>query len=81
MILREFFYIDQNTLEPTEDKSYDPQYDHSVMKKSDTRKTRLTLRQINRTRLASDQHKQLKAKELDFVRQMYGLANQQAEGV
>lgn len=81
MILREFFYIDQNTLETAEDKSYDPQYDDSVMKKSDTRKTRLTLRQINRTRLASDQHKQLKSKELNFIRQMYGAANQQDEGI
>ena len=29
MILRELFYYDKETLEPTEDQSYDPQYDDS----------------------------------------------------
>lgn len=78
MILRELFYYDKETLEPTEDMSYDPQYDDSIVKSSDTRKTRLTLRQINRARKASDVHTKEQSKELDFVRQMYGLAAQQA---
>ena len=50
MILRELFYYDKETLEPTEDQSYDPQYDDSIVRSSDNRKTRLTLRQINRAR-------------------------------
>jgi hypothetical protein len=44
------------------------------MKRDDTRKTRLTLRQINKMRKASDLHKEESVKELHFVRQMYGLA-------
>ena len=78
MILRELFYYDKETLEPTEDMAYDPQYDDSIVKSSDTRKTRLTLRQINRARKASDVHTIEQTKELEFVRQMYGLAAQQA---
>ena len=76
MILRELFYFDKETIEPTEDDRYDPQYDDSVVKMNDTRKTRLTLRQINRARKASELHTTEKAGELDFVRQMYGLAAQ-----
>ena len=74
MILRELFYYDKETLEPTEDDSYDPQYDDSILNKSDTRKTRLTLRQINRARKAAEVHTKEQVKELEFVRQMYGLA-------
>ncbi|MDC1020756.1 hypothetical protein OAR23_01890 [bacterium] len=74
MILRELFYFDKETLEPVENNSYDPQSDDSIMKRDDTRKTRLTLRQINKMRKASDLHKEESVKELHFVRQMYGLA-------
>mgnify|MGYP001192068532 FL=1 len=74
MILRELFYFDKETLEPVENNSYDPQSDDSIMKRDDTRKTRLTLRQINKMRKASDLHKEEQDKELHFVRQMYGLA-------
>ena len=74
MILRELFYFDKESLEPIEDKSYDASMDDSIMKKSDTRKTRLTLRQINKARLASELHKEEKLKELQFVKQMYGIA-------
>lgn len=82
MILRELFYYDKETLDPVEDDSYDPQYDTSVVKSSDTRKTRLTLRQINRARKAAEVHKKEQVKELEFVRQMYGLAaNADAGGV
>ena len=50
MILRELFYYDKETMQPTEDDRYDPQYDDSIIDLDDTRKTRLTLRQINRAR-------------------------------
>lgn len=78
MILRELFYYDKETIEPTEDDRYDPQYDDSIVDLDDTRKTRLTLRQINRARKASELHTNEKSKELDFVRQMYGIAAQAA---
>ena len=78
MILRELFYYDKETVEPVEDNRYDPQYDDSIVDLDDTRKTRLTLRQINRARKASELHTNEKNEELDFVRQMYGIAAQAA---
>ena len=53
MILRELFYHDPETVEFVDDKRYEEDYDDSPMKKDDTRKTRLTLSQINRIRKAS----------------------------
>lgn len=76
MILRELFYYDKETLEPIEKDRYEPQYDTSIVDLDDTRKTRLTLSQINRARKASELHTNEKAQELDFVRQMYGIAAQ-----
>jgi len=82
MILRELFYYDKETIEPVEDNRYEPQYDQSIVDIDDTRKTRLTLSQINRARKASELHTEEKNKEMDFVRQMYGLAAQaEAAGV
>jgi len=76
MILRELFYFDKQTIEPVEDKTYDATDDESVVKRDDTRKTRLTLRQINKARIASEVHAEEEQKELDFVRQMYGIQAQ-----
>ena len=78
MILRELFYFDKETIEPVDDNRYEPEYDDSIVNFDDTRKTRLTLRQINRARKASELHTKEKAGELDFVRQMYGIAAQAA---
>jgi len=80
MKLREFFYYDKETLLPTEDDRYDPIYDDSIIDLDDTRKTRLTLRQINRARKAAELHTEEKTKELDFIKQMYGIAAQAEAG-
>ena len=78
MILRELFYYDKETLEPVEDNRYEPLSDDSILDIDDTRKTRLTLNRINRARKASELHIKEKQEELDFIRQMYGIAAQQA---
>ena len=78
MILRELFYYDKETIEPKEDNTYEPRYDDSIVDLDDTRKTRLSLRQINRARKSSELHTEEKTKELDFIRQMYGIAGQAA---
>ena len=78
MILRELFYFDKETIEPVTDNRYEPEYDDSIVDLDDTRKTRLTLRQINRARKASELHTTEKTDELNFVRQMYGIAAQAA---
>jgi hypothetical protein len=80
MILRELYYFDDKTMEPVEDLSYDAEDDTSVIKVDDKRKTRLTLKDINKARKVSEVHKQNKMEELHFIRQMYGLAAQAAAG-
>ncbi len=76
MILREIFYFDRQTVDPVEDDRYSPEYDDSIVNLDDVRKTRLTLKQINRVRKSAELHTKEKEKELDFVRQMYGNAEQ-----
>jgi hypothetical protein len=76
MILRELFYFDKDTLEMSQDGRYNPDMDSDVIKISDTRKTRLTLEQLNQLRVASDLHEQEKEEELEFIRQMYGVPAQ-----
>ena len=78
MILHELFYYDKETQETVQDDSYESQYDDSIVDFNDTRKSRLTLSQINRARKASELHTKEKVKEYDFVRQMYGIAAQAA---
>lgn len=71
MILRELFYIDSDAKAAASDMRYNPSRDSTSLKKDDTRKTRLTLKQINELRKASEQHILEQEKELEFVRQMY----------
>jgi len=82
MILRELFYFDKETIDSVDDKRYEAEYDDSIVKKSDTRKTKLTLRQINRIRKASELHNEESKRDLEFIKQMYGIAaNAEAGGV
>ena len=74
MILREFFTYTADGFE--QDKTYEPENDISVLDKDDTRKTRLTLKDINSMRLASEEHDDQQKEEAVFVQKMYG---QQAE--
>jgi hypothetical protein len=72
MLLLEFFYFNNNTNDFANDRRYDNSKDSSVVEKSDTRKIRLTLRQINQLRLQSEAHKAEEESELGFIQQMYG---------
>jgi hypothetical protein len=78
MILRELYYFDDKTMEPVEDTRYEPADDKSVIQVDDKRKSKLTLKDINKARKASDMHREDAAKELNYIRQMYGLAAQAA---
>lgn len=71
MILRELFYADNDTKAVSSDMRYSAEHDSSVMKRDDTRKTRLTLKQINQLRKTSEQHILEQEKELEFVQIMY----------
>ena len=72
MLLKEFFYFDKNATEFEDDKRFDAQRDISVIKPSDTRKTRLTLEQLNQIRRTAEAREVEQAKELEFVQLMYG---------
>jgi hypothetical protein len=71
MLLNEFFYFNDSTNGMSDDRRYDSSKDSSVIKKGDTRKIRLTLRQINQLRLQSEAHEAEEKSELGFIQQMY----------
>ncbi len=72
MILRELFYFNRDTAEFKQDDTYNPSRDTDVLDGlEDTRKTRLTLGQINELRKASDQHIKETQAELEFIARMY----------
>jgi len=82
MILREFFYKDEETGDFEDDKRYDPVHDKlSTLERGDTRKTRLSLKQINRVRRASEAQDKERRKELDSVKRMYSAASNSEEGL
>jgi len=70
MILRELFNMSDSGRN-VNDLRYDPQRDQTVMRKSDTRKTRLTLSQINELRKGSEAHILEQEHELAFINKMY----------
>ena len=55
----------------SKDNRYEPSRDDSVIRKGDTRKIALTLRDINRLRKASDLHELETQKDNDFFSKMY----------
>jgi hypothetical protein len=72
MLLTEFFSFNDNINDFSNDRRYDSSRDKSIIEKGDTRKIKLTLRQINQLRMQSEAHELEKESELSFVRQMYG---------
>jgi hypothetical protein len=71
MILRELFYIDPDTRHVASDLRYNPDNDDSGLHRSDTRKTRLSLKQINELRKSSEAHILEQEVELQFINTMY----------
>jgi hypothetical protein len=71
MILRELFYFNREDQEMGQDDRYEPDNDKNELKKDDTRKIRLTLKQINQLRRASDQHYLEQEKDSESISKMY----------
>ena len=69
MILLELF--GQNE-EKDDDGRYDPESDQTIIKKSDTRKTRLTLTQINKLRKISELRASEKLQDAEKYQKQYG---------
>ena len=70
MKLNEFFTYGADGFE--QGGAYEPENDISILDSEDTRKTRLTLKQINSMRLASEAHDAQQKEEAVFVQKMYG---------
>ena len=70
MKLMEFFQHGENGME--QQKNYNAEDDISILDDGDTRKTRLKLKDINKMRLASEQHDEEQKQEAKFVQKMYG---------
>lgn len=71
MILRELFYIDPDTRQSANDLRYNADRDVTGFHNKDTRKTRLTLRQLNELRKSSEAHILEQENELEFIHSMY----------
>ena len=70
MKLYEFFTYTADGFE--QEQTYEPENDISVLDDNDTRKTRLTLGDINSLRLASEAHDAQQKEEAVFTQKMYG---------
>ena len=68
MLLKEFLYFNDDVNDFSVDRRYDNKKDDDVLEKDDTRKIRLTLRQINQLRLQSEAHVAEKESEQDLER-------------
>ena len=71
MLLREFVYFNDTDVDQQENKRYNPEDDNSVLSIKDTRKTRLTLKMINKLRTAGEAREQETMEDLSTVRAMY----------
>jgi len=72
MLLREFLAFSQEKNSFANDRRYNNSRDNSVLARGDTRKVKLTLRQINTLRLQAEAHQAEHEAELGFIQQMYG---------
>ena len=70
MKLMEMFQHTENGFE--QKRNYNAEDDISILDDGDTRKTRLSLKDINKMRLASEQHDAEQKEEAVFVQKMYG---------
>jgi hypothetical protein len=73
MQLLEFISFNNDTNSFSKDGRYSNENDSSVLKRSDTRKIKLTLRQINLLRTQSEAHEFEEDSERGFISQMYGI--------
>jgi len=78
MFLREFIYFDKDykgdddfDSDMIDDKRYEPEDDKNILKLSDTRKTRLTLKQINQMRKNYEAHMAEMASESELIQAQY----------
>lgn len=73
MLLREFVYFNEYDAEQQQNNRYNPSDDKSVLSIKDTRKTRLTLKMINKLRQSGEAREQETMEDLSLIRAMYAV--------
>lgn len=71
MLLREFVYFNDEDAGQVDNNRYDPSDDTSILTVNDTRKTRLTLKMLNKLRLAGEAREQETMEELSTIKAQY----------
>lgn len=71
MLLNEFIYFNLESDKPIENNRFNSDKDTSVLKSSDLRKSRLTLRMLNDLRKAGEAREKETREDLELVRIMY----------
>lgn len=71
MLLNEFIYFNVESDRPIENNRFNSNKDTSVLKSSDLRKSRLTLRMLNDLRKAGEAREKETREDLELVRIMY----------
>jgi hypothetical protein len=71
MLLQEFIYFDKDNADPQEDLRYSSDNDSSVLKSTDLRKSRLTLKMLSDLRKAGEAREKETREDLELVRVMY----------
>lgn len=79
MLLQEFIYFDKDKADLRNNDRYDSSDDTSVIKSSDLRKSRLTLKMLNDLRKAGDAREQESKADLELVRTMYATPTEPTE--
>ena len=75
MLLNEFIYFNQDESDMSDSGRYNSDHDSSIIRSSDLRKSRLTLRMLNDLRKAGDARERESKEELELVRTMYATPN------
>jgi hypothetical protein len=73
MLLREFVYFNDTDADQQQNNRYNPADDKSILSIKDTRKTRLTLKMINKLRQSGEAREQETMEDLALVRAMYAV--------
>lgn len=71
MLLREFVYFNETDVDQQQNRRYDPTSDKTILDVNSTRKTRLTLKMLNKLRLAGEARAQETMEDAELIRAMY----------
>lgn len=78
MLLQEFIYFEKDQADPVDDLRYSSDKDVSILKSTDLRKSRLTLKMLSDLRKAGEAREKETKEDLELVRVMYATPTEEA---